>query len=451
MSAILLSIASLCADGQINMLRYNDDFSLLKSDTIQKSSFDKIKYIRISGNSNISFGGELREQYQYYQNRNFGDAPSKNTDLRSNQLMQRVMVHANIDLGKKFRLFAQVGTTFRFFNPNGPTPEIDENHLSLHQAFADYKLGANWLIRTGRQELAYGSHRLITFREGPNTRLAFDAVTMKYKNERKKADFLVMSPVISKPGVFDDSTFKDLIFGGYITERLIDKRLLLDYYSMNFLSNRRSYNYISGRENRQSYGIRLFSQNNRLNYEFEGTYQSGKFNDLRIRAYSLSADINYKVDRTSNATVGISGNYASGDKDANDKRLNTYNPLFSKPQYGLAAPIGAANIININPYVSVSPGKRVNVSLGLYLMWRQSNSDGVYSPLGTETRPKLSILTLSKEREIGKLWSLESNYNITRNLILAVDASYFSAGRFVHETGKGKDITYLSVKASYKF
>jgi len=39
----------------------------------------------------------------------------------------------------------------------------------------------------------------------------------------------------------------------------------------------------------------------------------------------------------------------------------------------------------------------------------------------------------------------------SRNLSFGLDASRFLAGRYVKETGKGKNISYLSIKASYKF
>lgn len=448
---IVLSAASLCVYGQISMLRYNDDFTNVCNDTTDKTRFNKLKHIPIFKDVYISFGGELREQYQYYRNRNFGDAPSSEAGSNSDQLMHRAMAHTNIEIGTRFRVFGQLSSTFRFLNPNPSTPQIDENNLSLHQAFIDYHFNKRWMARVGRQELAYGSHRLITFREGPNTRLAFDAAMIKYQNARKKIDFFVLTPVTSMPGIFDDSTFKDVVYGGYATENLVGRKLQLDYYSMNFISNRRNYNHTSGKENRQSYGFRLFSQNTRFNYEFEATYQTGKFNNLKVRAYSLSADVNYKIHKASNSILGLNGSYVSGDRNPNDKQLNTYNLLFSKPQYGLAAPIGATNIVNISPYFSFTPSKDIGVNAGVNFMWRQSNNDGTYSPLATETRLRTLPLSVSREKEIGKLLSLETNYIISKNLSIAFDASYFIAGKFVAETGKGKDITYLSLKIGCKF
>lgn len=427
-TAILFAGIILSANCQINILRYNDNFSYLKNDSVTKKGMDKLKYISFLKTKSVSFGGEVREQLQYYRNINFSDVPPTFNRSTAWQLWQRVMLHSNIEWNKTIRLFIQLGSTHRFINPNPLTPEIEQNDLSLHQAFMDYKYNANWMLRLGRQELSYGSHRLITFREGPNTRLTFDGTIIKYVLAKRKVDIFELSPVISKKGIFDDEVFKDRIAGIYATETIKPKALGFDYYFLNFKSDRRQYNFVSGKENRQVVGMRLFSQQPIANYELEVTYQFGKFNDLRIKAYSISVDVNYKFLSKKNAVIGMAGNYVSGDRDREDKQLNAYNLLFSKPQYGLTAPIGATNIITISPYLKINPMKCSNVYIGTNFLWRQSSQDGTYSPSAIEMRPTPQLLFKSSKKRIGTLVNLETNYSLNAHLSFAVDASYFQAG-----------------------
>jgi Alginate export len=434
----------------INMLRYNDNFSFLKSDS-NKTGLNKLKYIKLGKDATISFGGEIREQYQYFRNLNFGDVPPTTKKISVGQLWHRVMLHGNIEVGKKLRVFLQMNSTFRFFNPNPVTPEIDENQLSLHQAFIDYNITKKWMLRIGRQEMGYGNNRLLTFREGPNTRLTFNAAIVKYKTEKRKVDFLAITPVVSKQYVFDDVCFKDKVWGVYGTEYLIPKRLSVDYYFLHFTSNGRRYNYVGGKEKRQSFGFRLFSQNKKLNYELEGTYQTGRFNNLDILAYGLSGDINYQIDAKFHLIAGISANYISGDKNNADNQLNTYNLLFSKPSYGLAAPIGSSNIININPYFKINPVKKLSVYAGVYWMQRQSSQDGTYSPGMAQVRPLPSNLFTSSKKKIGTQYALETSYEMNQHFSFAIDAAYFKAGNYVKETGKGLNIAYWAFKATFKF
>lgn len=443
-------LVSTAGQSQIQYLRYNDDFSFLKSDSAQKSGFQKLKYVPLSKKVNVSFGGEIREQLQRYDNINFGDVPPSYLQSNAWQLWHRVMAHSDINVGQKTRIFVQLSSTYRFFNRNPLTPEIEQNELSLHQAFIDYRFTKHWMTRVGRQEMSYGSHRLITFREGPNTRLAFDAAILTYKSKQRKIDFFAISPVISQKGVFDDRSFKDLVAGVYMKER-VAKSLSVDYYLFHFHSKRRQYNFIAGTEDREIVGFRLFSENARTNYEVEANYQFGKFNDLSINAYGISADLNHTLFPEKSVILGLAGNYLTGDKNKDDNQLNTYNLLYSKPQYGLAAPIGATNMMTVNPYLKFNPLRKSNVYFGANFMWRQSNQDGTYSPGAIEMRPKPETIYLSPGKQLGILFVLETAYTISSNLSFAVDASKFYAGRYVRQTGLGKDITYLSLKAGYKF
>ena len=159
--------SSALAQNKISLLRYDDDFSLDKGKSLKKG-LDNLKYIPLGNKNYISFGGEFREQFQVFNNINFGDVPPAHHDISPHQLWHRWMLHSNIDLGNHLRLFIQLNNTLRFLNDNPLVPQIDENQLSLHQAFAEINL-THWRLRFGRQELLYGNHRLITVREGPNT------------------------------------------------------------------------------------------------------------------------------------------------------------------------------------------------------------------------------------------------------------------------------------------
>lgn len=448
--AIFCALAGLSATCQINILRYNDDFSYLQKDSAAPKGTEHLKYFPFAGIGTISFGGELREQGQYYHNMNFGDVPVTTGKPGTWQLLHRAMVHTHIQIGRKGTVFAQLGSTFRFFNPNPAVPEIDENHLSMHQLFGEYRLAARWKIHVGRQELGYGSHRLITFREGPNTRLAFDAAIIRHESAKRKIDVFTMSPVISVKGVFDDRSYKDVLTGFYATEKLLPHVLIVDYYALNFQSERRKYNYTAGNDNRYIAGVRAVSAARTLNYEIELTYQFGRFGNQAVNAYSVCADLSYAVPEKK-AVIGIAGNYASGDKSNNDGRLNTYNALFSKPPYGLTAGIGAANIVTGNPYLKLTANKRSSLYAGAYFMRRQSADDGMYTPGGTEVRPRFGAPMAAVDKRIGTLLSIETNYTLSGHFSCAVDASHFFAGAFIRQTGKGKDIDYLALKVSYKF
>jgi len=446
--AFIMIASSASAQNKISLLRYEDDFSHLKANGLKKG-LDRLKYISAGHMNYISFGGELREQFQVYHNTNFGDVPPTFKDISSNQLWHRLMLHSNIEVGDQFRFFIQINNTLRLFNKNPVVPEIDENQLSLHQAFAELR-SSHWKLRLGRQELFYGNHRLLTVREGPNTRQAYDGLVAKRKFKNGGIDFFAVSKVISKQYVFDDQSLKEGLIGIYGTQYLSRRKLGLDYYVVNFQSRLRKYNYQPGFENRQTYGIRLFSNLKKVNFEMEGGYQSGKFNDLTISAYNISADVNMIVLPGKKGIIGFAANVASGDKNNMDHKLNTYNLLYAKPAYGLAVPIGATNIMSLNPYIKINPVHKLNILAQVFFLARNSNQDGTYSPGMVQNRPGPGLLFRSCKKTLGEFYVLETNYQQSKNLLFSFDASYFKAGSYPTTTGIGKNITYLAFKSTFK-
>lgn len=437
------------AQSNINLVRYNDDFSSCKNDSLKKG-FNRLKYISLGNRNFISLGGELREQFQLFKNINFGDVPPAYPVINPKQLNHRFMGHANIELGSHFRFFMQFNNTLRFFNPNPAAPEIDENQLSLHQAFADLKL-RHWNFRLGRQELFYGNHRLITVREGPNTRQAFDGFLVKKTNKNGAIDFFALTKLISRKSVFDDKSFKEGLIGIYGTQYFLSRKLSLDYYVVNFQSRQRKYNYSSGFENRQTYGLRLFLNGKKINFEVEGAYQSGKFDSLKINAFNLVADVNLLVYPSKKGIVGLAVNAASGDKNSSDHTLNTYNLLFAKPAYGLAIPVGSTNMLSLYPYVKINPVQKLNLMAQVFFLARYSNQDGTYSPGMIQNRPGPDFSLNTTKNFLGIFYILETSFLQSKHLSLSFDASYFKAGNYPKETGKGNDITYLSFKSTFRF
>lgn len=447
--SLTMVVSSTIAQNTISLLRYDDDFSFFKNDSLKKG-FDHLKYISLGANRFISFGGELREQFQVYKHINFGDVPPSYPDISPDQLWHRLMVHSNIELGNHFRFFIQLNSTLRFLNDNPVVPEIDENQISLHQAFAEIKLNP-WKFRFGRQELLYGNNRLITVREGPNTRQTFDGIVVKRSLKNGSVDFFAVSKVISKQYAFDDEHFNEGLIGIYGTQYFSDRKIGLDYFVVNFQSRLRKYNYRTGFENRQTYGIRLFSNLNKMNFEVEGAYQSGKFDDSTISACNVLADVNILVLPGKKGIIGFAANTASGDKNSKDNQLNTYNLLYAKPAYGLAVPIGATNMISLYPDVKINPVQKLNILAQVFFFARNSNQDGTYSPGMVENRPRPNLLFSSDKKSLGELYDVETNYQQSKNLSFSFDASYFRAGSYPKATGSGKDITYVSFKSTFKF
>jgi len=127
------------------------------------------------------------------------------------------MVHADAHFGDYFRIFTQFKSGLEDGRNGGPRP-TDRDDFDLNQAFFDVRVPLMELnsltFRAGRQELAYGSSRLISAREAPNVRLSFDGVKAILKFGDWRVDAFAVKPVRTKTDVLDDDPDPNQKFWG---------------------------------------------------------------------------------------------------------------------------------------------------------------------------------------------------------------------------------------------
>ena len=144
----------------------DEDWSFLRDPALRQDFWDPIKYIRLRNHRDdwyLSVGGEVREAFERIGNDNWGQQPIQNAFF-----LQRYMAHVDVHYGRHFRSFAQLKSGIETFRQGGPRP-IDEKRLDFEAGFVDICTGGekDWIaFRLGRQELNYGSGRLVSVREG---------------------------------------------------------------------------------------------------------------------------------------------------------------------------------------------------------------------------------------------------------------------------------------------
>ncbi len=451
-----IPIASNAQFGPIHQLRYNDDFSYLNQDTIVKKGTEKFKYIPLSksGQATISFGGEIREWFELRHNSNFGDLPPGHVQDPNGVLQHRLMLHMDVHISKRLRVFTQLNNTLEFGNPNPQIPEIIEDGLGLHQAFVDLNIGQvgnenKNRIRLGRQEYDFGNGLVVSAREGPNNRLPFDGITYLQQGANYDLQVLAATPVIIHPHVFDNTHTQEAIWGAYSSFKK-NKKNHLDLYYLGLYSERRAYNYQSGNQTRHTFGGRLWQHGQSLFYEAEMMYQTGKFNALNINAFNFTGEIRHVFTTLPwKPMVGLGASYVSGDYDNNDTQLNTYDPLYPKPVYGLAIPQGPSNIAHLRPTFGLQPIEKLFINFRWYWLSRTSTKDGTYTPGMTQVRPMPGAT--SDSYPIGTQYGLDIFFIANNNLSFLTFMSYVEAGKYIQATGAGKNVFFLATTIQYKF
>lgn len=438
-------------DLRFKPLRYDENYAALKKDSA-KGWYKRTKYTPVSttGEAYLSFGGEIRYQYFYFKNEDWGDSPED----KDGYILTRYLAHADFHPMKYLRSFIQLQSSLANGKVSKPSG-ADENQLDLHQAFIDLLLPAGskqapLTLRVGRQELSYGSQRLVAVRDGPNNRQSFDAAKFIYSHNRFKADVFFSHYVLSQQGIFDDGFNRKTKFWGVYT--VFNKIPLLqnaDFYYLGLSKTAATFDDGKGKEIRHSIGTRIWKKSGNWQYDFEGLYQFGKFAAKDISAWTISSNTSYSFGSWKyKPQIGLKTELISGDKHYDDNKLNSFNPLFPRGGYfGLAAIIGPSNLADIHPSVSVDLSKHIALNFDYDAFWRYSLYDGIYAP-------STALIYSGKNngsKFIGQQYATELNYTPNMFLYFRVEFTWFKPGAFLKTASHGKDMLFTGLTAQLKF
>ena len=432
------------------LLRDEEDWSFLSDPGRKGDPFDAVKFVPIAWHrkSFLSFGGEVRHQYERFANEQWGSEPSDDDGY----LLQRYMLHADLHTARGLRLFAQVKSGIEAGRTGGPRPP-DEDRLDLHQAYVELQAAAGSSpprirLRVGRQELNFGSGRLVSVREGPNVRQSFDAVRAIVTQGRWRADAFVSRPVTTMPALFDDRHDRGRALWGVYATRTPQAGPGFDAYYLGYERRNARFDQGVADERRHSVGVRVWYAAEPIDVNTEAVAQWGAFGESRIRAWTLASDTGYRVRQRGNMRVGVRADITSGDRDRTDGTLGTFNPLFPKGAYfGLIAPTGPLNHIDIHPSLAFTPRRAWTVSTSWLFFWRTQRDDGLYGVPGNLLRSGEG----TRARFIGHSPGVEVVWQANRHLAVTGDVALFSAGAFLHEVSPSRHITYVAIWTTFRF
>ncbi len=434
-------------------LRFDEDYRTFRSLSESGDWFERLKHIPLgaSGESRfLSFGGELRERYERTANPGFGADPEDDRGV----WLQRAVLHGDLHVGPHLRLFGQLFSAIEEGRKGGPSP-VDENELTLQNGFVDIAFpvapDGRVTLRPGRQELHFGSGRLIDVRNGPNVRRTFDAVRADLDTGLGSLTALAGWPRATEAGSFDDRTDESMtLYGLYgASSAGLLPRGSLDLYVLGFEDDQPTFVQPVGEEDRVSVGARFHGGAGGWDWNWEAVYQGGTAGAADIHAWTLASDTGYRWhDALWSPRLGLNANVASGDDDPEDGLLGTFNPLFPRGNYfSEAAVLGPRNFFNVHPSLSVAPLEELALTADWNFFWRLETEDGVYTPSGALLRGPGG----SGERFVGSALSLAAEWQINRHLSFAAIYSHFFPGGFIDDTGPSRDIDFIEITLLARF
>jgi hypothetical protein len=417
---------------------------------IKEEPLSAIKRLKVSSESDyfLTVGGDYRGRYEHYSSQAFGLLSNES----SNSRLQRFLIHGDLQLDSS-RFFVQLSKFTEDGLINGPRP-LDESDVDIQQAFYEKKTSWGWLqgkVKVGRQEFILGGGKKTGVREGPNQRRAFDGATFIINTEdTSSVNLFYMQEVQPNKGAFEDKSASARKFYGIHASEItrLNDSISLDLFYYGYDHESKVYEQGIGKEKRHSLGTRLYKKRGNVQFDYELTYQFGDFEQDNISAWGLATETKYVIEQPSVIKdIGVRINYASGDSNAEDSKLGTYNALYPNAAYvSESALFAPGNIKDIQPFVNLQFTNQLSVFAGLDFLWRASKGDGLYINPGFPVARADS----SNASFYGTQFNVIATWQLTRFISLQGFFTHTNVGSFIKNNG-GKDAQYAMTSIAFRF
>jgi hypothetical protein len=225
----------------------------------------------------LDLGGQYRLRFQDEINmRGLGL-----TGLSDQFLLKRLRLYANWVYSDWLRVYGEYLDASSDFE-DLPPRLIEENPSEILNLFADIRLldysDGEWWGRVGRQEMLYGSQRLISPLDWANTRRTFDGAKIYWRGEDWNIDGFWLRPLAFDPEGLDSPDGTQEFYGIWATYKGVPNHIY-DLYWLGYNDYDAPYAAASSFKF-QTAGCRVLQDKGPWMYEIEGGYQFGPFGDL---------------------------------------------------------------------------------------------------------------------------------------------------------------------------
>ncbi|MGO1070987.1 alginate export family protein [Lysobacter sp. CA199] len=449
------AVAAQSTPPPFKLLGYEEDYRYL-ADT-DRVGWARLKYIPAGEHGWLSLGGESRTLYDYRDHPGFGRFAGDSDGY----WQQRLRVWGDYRVNPNLRVFGELASSFVSDLQTRPVQSVDRNTLELAQGFAEISSGElsssqptpTWRLRVGRQQIAYGWQRLLDPRDPANSRMPFDAARLLYTQSRWSGGLLWGHAVETRIGGFDDRTNDaQRLWGAHVEVPLLASAPKVAKLEALYLDteqkNRRYSNGVIGEDRRHTLSARLSGADKGWDYDLELIGQRGSFGEQQVRAWQGTLFAGYTFDQSAwKPRLGFRLEASSGDRDANDGEVNTFNGLFSRASVFDGSMI-TSNVRYFGPDLVLKPTPKLWLNVYVLALQRQSLDDGIYAAGWRVIQPG----SANRERDIGVRKVIWLKYRFNDFVTLDVYANHTSAGPFLRQGAtRGQDYFYIAPYLTLRF
>ena len=427
------------------------DFSYLENPDHEKDIFDPLKRIHIGDDILFSMGGQFWYRYMHE-----GDSRLNAFRINNSFHLTRLRFHGDLWYQDKVRLFAEF-LDARIWGQELAPLAIDRNQTDMLSIFADVKLfeakGGKAYVRVGRQELTFGSQRLISSLDWVNTRRTFQGVKTFWHTPKFNLDAFWVRPMVTEWRKFDQWDKKRDFIGLWGTYKP-QKGHEADLYFLTLLDNRgRSVGQagIMGDAEIYTIGSRYVGTYERFLYELEGMYQFGNNSNQDISAGAVAVGAGYRIPLPFNPQFWLRYDYASGDDNLGvGGTRNTFNHLFPFGNYymGWMDRVGRQNIHDFNAQFSFHPQRWLTFIMQWHRYYLASKTDFLYNAGGAAT---LRDPTGASGSHVGDEIDFRFNVHVDRHQDILIGYSKLFAGGFMQALRPGIQPELFYTQYNFRF
>lgn len=422
-------------------------------------------------------GGQFRVRYEIKENA--GSFPNRDfiengQDNDNSYLLLREKIHIGYTPVSWFTAYAEGRDSSTTGDDRDPNAEADQ--FDLHQAFIVLGDPKKFplTLKVGRQEMTYGDERFVGVSDWNNLGRTFDAAKVRFENELLWVDAFVSRVIVPRDGHFNVANDYDFFSGIYASSKKLIPWQETDLFFFAHNVGPDSPNAIApglgGPTARDVYTIggRVKSLPGRLkgwdfSAEVAGQFGSVNIGGTRLDHHALAADATAGYTWTKvfgSPQVGIGYTYASGDRDPNDGKNETFDLLFGTNHrpYGVMDLWGLRNIHSPRLVASLAPTKKLSLSAEYHVLWLADTQDFFFSESAAGRNANGYGRNPQFDSFVGSELDLVATYSLGRFGDLQAGYGHFFVGDYIKQSvssvsanGHAEDADWVYLQIRFNF
>jgi hypothetical protein len=406
-----------------------------------------LKAIALGGGTSLTLSAEARLRLD-----TFTHAQAKQGNNYHQGLFRGVM-GADLRLDPRVRLYSEFATG-QVDTRRSTAAANFQNSLALQQLLLDLRepVGSGIFgAMVGRQEFSDGPRQLISLSDGPNLHRTWNGVRLYAHTPRYRVGYFDLRATQPGTGYLDESLRPDERIQG-LTASLIatpgaGPHTYLDAFWIRNDNAHFRDGAASGRDQRDTLGLRLWGRQGQFRYDWTLAYQDGVSIGRDVSAWAVFAvqslglsDQGWQPRLTAHVDIASGGNTGAGG-------THGFNQLYASSSYlGEGRFLSLTNLALVAPGMSFSPTAATKLSFEYGIARRLTADDAAYAGgmqayAGTQGLPG---------HDVGRLSRIVASWSPHENLTLFANVEHLSAGAVLKQANLPSG-SYSAVGATVRY